>query len=59
MWWWRHVQGMGFNFVSILHTLDDKSCSFDDLDKHTSLNALMFIEIGKNDILGNRTCGNK
>lgn len=50
---------MGFNFVSILHTLDDKSCSFDDLDKHTSLNALMVIEIGKNDILGNRTCGNK
>lgn len=52
---------MGFNFVSILHTLDDKSCSFkfDDLDKHTSLNVLMVIEIGKYDILENRTCGNK
>lgn len=50
---------MGFNFVSILHTLGDKSCSFDDLDKHTSLSVLMVIEIGKYDILENRTCGNK
>lgn len=46
---------MGFNFVSILHTLGDKSCSFDDLDKHTSLNVLMVIAIGKYNILENRT----